>query len=276
MEIDPLVSVIVPCYNQGKYLSEALTSVLGQTYERWECIVVDDGSTDNTELVASDFTKRDKRVSYLRKTNGGLSDARNVGIAQSKGSFILPLDADDKIGPEYLKLAINEFSTSPQTLVVYPGASYFGNRQGIWDVNYKGYRSLLMTNSLFCSAIYRRSDFDRAGGYDVNMREGFEDWEFWIRLLSPDSIVAKLPGIHFYYRIKEDSMVLSLVRSKEKEGRAINYIVMKHMGKYTETFGGLTHYIREHQQYKMVEAKVRSRFLSKLLFYISRRIVGLP
>lgn len=275
METVPLVSVIVPCFNQAQYLPDALDSVLNQTYRNWECIVVDDGSPDNTPAVAREYAQRDGRILYVSKTNGGLSDARNFGVRHSKGFFVLPLDADDRIGPDYLTLAVNEFNENPSAMVVYPGASYFGDRDGIRDVHYKGYSHLLLTNHIVCSALYRRSDFDRINGYDTSMRTGLEDWEFWIRMLAEDSVVRELPGIHFFYRVKHTSMVKQLAGSKDKKATAINYVVCKHIDKYSRAFGDITHYIGEHQVYKAVETKVRSRFVSKALFYLSRRLVGL-
>ena len=97
-----LVSIIVPCYNQAYFLSEALESVLNQTYSNWECIIVNDGSPDNTKTVASKWCDKDKRFNYVEKKNGGLSSARNAGIAISKGEYILPLDADDIIHESFL------------------------------------------------------------------------------------------------------------------------------------------------------------------------------
>ena len=90
-----LVSIIVPCYNQAHFLNESLDSVINQSYPNWECIIVNDGSPDNTEEIAKKWCKNDKRFQYLEKENGGLSSARNAGIKISKGEFILPLDADD-------------------------------------------------------------------------------------------------------------------------------------------------------------------------------------
>lgn len=106
----PLISVIVPCYNQAQFLDECLQSVLEQTYQNWECIIVNDGSPDNTEEVALEWTKKDVRFIYLKKDNGGLSSARNAGIEKAKGEWILPLDCDDKIGNQYLELASAEFN----------------------------------------------------------------------------------------------------------------------------------------------------------------------
>ena len=105
----PLISVVVPCYNQAQYLDECLQSVLNQTYQDWECIIVNDGSPDNTEEIAKNWVEKDTRFIYLSKENGGLSSARNAGIEIAKGEWILPLDADDKIGERYLELAEKEF-----------------------------------------------------------------------------------------------------------------------------------------------------------------------
>lgn len=106
----PLISIIVPCYNQAEYLDECLQSVLDQTYYNWECIIVNDGSSDNTEIVAQQWLNKDGRFKYSAKENAGLSLARNTGIANTNGEFILPLDADDKIGKDYCTKAIEVFS----------------------------------------------------------------------------------------------------------------------------------------------------------------------
>ncbi|MEO9145227.1 MAG: glycosyltransferase family 2 protein [Ginsengibacter sp.] len=99
------ISVIIPCYNQGHFLSEAVLSVLAQNYGNWECIIVNDGSHDNTEEISLDFAKKDKRIIYIKKENGGLSSARNLGMDHTKGDYIQFLDSDDKI-------ASTKFTTS--------------------------------------------------------------------------------------------------------------------------------------------------------------------
>ena len=127
----PLISVIVPCYNQAQYLDECLQSVLEQTYQNWECIIVNDGSPDNTEEVVKKWTEKDPRFKYLKKENGGLSSARNAGIKAAEGEWILPLDADDKIGDRYLELAEKEFGES--YTVIYCKAEKFCVQQVVWD-----------------------------------------------------------------------------------------------------------------------------------------------
>lgn len=104
----PKVSVIVPCFNQAGYLPEALGSVLGQTFADWECIIVNDGSPDDTARVAAEWVKRDARFRYIEKANGGLSSARNAGIEAARGQFVQFLDADDALHPRKFELQLAE------------------------------------------------------------------------------------------------------------------------------------------------------------------------
>lgn len=106
----PPVSVIIPCYNHGRYLSEALQSLINQQYRRWEAIVINDGSTDNTQAIAEEWSKRDKRIHCFAKENGGLSSARNYGLSKAIGDYIQFLDADDIITPAKLEKSIRVLS----------------------------------------------------------------------------------------------------------------------------------------------------------------------
>ena len=115
----PVVSVIVPCYNQGEYVQETLESVRVQTYPNLECIIVNDGSTDNSLQEVQTFCLKDDRFRCFDKKNEGVSAARNFAISQSRGDFILPLDADDKIAPTYLEEALKIFSEDPSVKLVY-------------------------------------------------------------------------------------------------------------------------------------------------------------
>lgn len=99
----PIVSVIIPCYNQAVHLRKAIGSLQAQTLERWECIVVDDGSTDNTAEVVANIALKESRVLLLQKQNGGSASARDLGLQHAKGDFIQFLDADDTISPEKLE-----------------------------------------------------------------------------------------------------------------------------------------------------------------------------
>lgn len=203
----PLVSIIVPCYKQAEYLPETLDSVLAQTYQEWECVIVNDGSPDNTEKIAKRYKDKDHRFKYVSQKNKGLSSARNTGVANSKGEFILPLDADDLIAPTYLEKAVGHITLFPETKLVYCKAEKFGKENCYWDLPLYDYDNFIWNNCIFCSAMYRHSDFDKIGGYSENMMNGYEDWDFWLKLLKKDDVVYRIDEVLFYYRVKDVSMV---------------------------------------------------------------------
>ncbi|RYE37471.1 MAG: glycosyltransferase, partial [Sphingobacteriales bacterium] len=201
----PVVSVVMPCYNQAMFLTQAVESLQAQTFPDWECIIVNDESPDNTEHVALALCKQDPRIKYISQKNGGPSSARNHAISLAQGEYILPLDADDIIGDNYLLKAVEAFNNRPDLRLVYCEAAYFGLREGKWDLEEYSFRNLLRYNTIFCSAIFRKEDWERVGGYDESLRNGWEDWAFWIKLLDPAAKVYRIPEVLFFYRIKSQS-----------------------------------------------------------------------
>ncbi len=213
---NPLISIIIPCYNQAKYLNETLDSVISQDYENWECIVVNDGSIDNTEQIALIYCDKDSRIKYFYKKNGGLSSARNTGISLSKGKYILPLDSDDKIDREYCKLAVKELERNDRLKIVYCRANFFGVRSGEWVLPDFSIDKILGQNIIFCSGFFRRSDYNLTSGYNENMKFGLEDWDFWLSILELGGEVLKIDKVLFFYRIRIDSMARSLDDEKNR------------------------------------------------------------
>lgn len=231
---DTTVSIIVPCYNQAHYLAETLQSVLEQTYTNWECIVVNDGSPDNTEEVALEWTKKDKRFKYISKQNGGVSDARNLGIKNSEGIYLLPLDADDKISKSYLNEAVRILDLNEEIKVVYCEAEFFGTKKGKWKLPRFSYEELLRRNIVFCSSVFRRADFNKTTGYNINMQLGLEDWDFWLTLVEHGATFYKLSGIHFYYRISQNSRNQSIDSNKLQF--LYKQIYLNHIDLYMKSF----------------------------------------
>lgn len=246
---NPIVSIIVPCYNQAQYLNEALQSVLEQTYENWECIIVNDGSTDNAEEIAKKWILQDVRFKYYYQENTGVSSARNLGVKNSVGEFILPLDGDDKIAKDYIQQAIVAFENDESLKLVYCKAEKFGDETGNWNLIPFSLKELALDNMIFCSAVYRKKDWELIGGYDNNMLEGLEDWEFWISLLKNGGNVVCLNTIGFYYRIKLVS------RQKNVDGtikdKLFNYLSIKHVDFFVEhlgSFGALNHNLQKERE----------------------------
>jgi glycosyltransferase involved in cell wall biosynthesis len=232
---NPIISIIVPCYNQAQYLGEALQSVLDQTFINWECVIVNDGSPDNTKEVAEVWIKKDSRFKYLEKPNGGLSSARNAGITIAKGEFILPLDADDKIGNLYCELAMIEFEKNTDLRIVYCKANTFGLENGEWQISEFSAKKMCLKNIIFCSAFFRKIHWKIVGGYDENMVYGLEDWEFWIAILKNDGKVFRMNVIQFYYRIKEKSMITEI--SEANQIYLENYVSQKHVNFFIKNLG---------------------------------------
>lgn len=236
----PKVSVIIPAYNQAQYLPDALDSVLAQTYTNWETIIVDDGSPDNVAEIAARYSGCDSRIKFLHTDNYGLSAARNTGAAHSDGEYLVFLDGDDKIAPEYIENCVKALQSDSYIKVAAPQMQCFGIHQQIWPVVYEDYAQLLINNPLYATAAMRRADFDAIGGYDERMRKGFEDWELWIRLLAgkgPDAVWTG-PDILFFYRQKQQSMIVDSMRGATlADNRA--YIFNKHREKYDAEFGDI-------------------------------------
>lgn len=233
-----LVSIIVPCYKQAQYLDEALQSVLAQNYTLWECIIINDGSPDNTEEVAKKWIEKDERFNYLYQENAGVSSARNFGITNARGEFLLPLDADDKISPDYVELAIQSFQEDTSLKVVYCKAEKFGDEVGTWDLPKFSLYNLSRNNLIFCSALYKKKDWESVGGYDVKMVFGWEDWEFWISILKNGGGVRQIDKVGFYYRVNEKSREKNLISTQMKS--LLEYLSIKHADFFVKHFGSFT------------------------------------
>lgn len=207
--IDGLVSVIIPCYRQAGFLSDCVRSLQAQTYPLWEALIIDDGSPDDVRSIAATLSRQDDRVLYLEKTNGGLSSARNAGIAACHGEYLQFLDADDRIAAGKLHEQVSVLQTRPDIDIVFGNAWYFDDdtdsnfhrgpyaRSPDHDWIGEAWRdprpmpAKLCDRNLFpvCAALARRSVTDRVGGFDESLH-ALEDWEFWLRCAAADLAFA--------------------------------------------------------------------------------------
>ena len=126
------ISVIMPCFNDGKYLKDSISSVLNQTISNWELIIIDDGSDDPYTLKELESLSRIDNIRVLKGNHRGVAVARNMGIAAAVGEYILPLDADDRIEQTYLEKASHILDNNENIGIVYSLANYFGMREGLW------------------------------------------------------------------------------------------------------------------------------------------------
>lgn len=206
----PKLSIIIPCYNHGAYLGDALESVAAQSFDDLEIIVVDDGSTEPDTIALLDTLSR-SGTRVIRTANRGVAAARNSGINSAAGRYILPLDADDLLGdPGIVAKGVAVLETSPEVGLVYGGCRFFGERQDEMLLPEFDSRYLLVENLVQSTALYRKSDWLAVGGYNEAMRYGWEDWDFWVALSALNRQVVKLPGTLLQYRVRHCSRDRSL------------------------------------------------------------------
>jgi glycosyltransferase involved in cell wall biosynthesis len=236
--MSPIVSIIVPCFKQAHFLKDSLQSVLDQTYPHWECIIVNDGSPDNTKGIARRWLEKDSRFKYLKKENGGLSSARNEGIGISLGKFILPLDADDILDSDYLTKTVPVLEQHPELGIVSCYTRFFKNNIAdfFYELKPQGDRTIYLhyVNQLVATSLYRKECWSAVGGYDETMKKGFEDWEFWINITKRGWSYKIIPEFLFYYRKAQQSMLMQTIDSHAEDIK--RYIFTKHKELYIEDF----------------------------------------
>jgi len=217
-----LISVIVPCYNQGRFLSETLESVDKQTYSDWECIIVDDGSTDNTMEIAQSWVSKDRRFKYYYKENRGVSSARNYGIELAQGEFIQFLDSDDILDLKKIKISLNQLKLpensevkmvisnfkmiSSDSEVISPAFCELHNDlfslNGFlfhWNITF----SIQMQCGFFEAALFKNVKFSE------NL-SAQEDWLVWVQLIKTNSKVIFIDMPLAYYRTNPSSRMRTL------------------------------------------------------------------
>jgi glycosyltransferase involved in cell wall biosynthesis len=205
---DGKVSIVIPCFNHGTMLREALATVEQvRNANLLEVIVVDDGSSEPDSVrILSEIAEAGYCV--VPQPNRGLGAARNAGIRLAKGEFILPLDSDNRLRDVYLNEGVSLLRKNASIGVVYADAQYFGERRGRWDVPEFNLLSLIRTNFIDACALFRKSLWEKLGGYDEQMPwMGWEDWDFWLRVASHGGTFVHLPQVGFDYRVRTGSMI---------------------------------------------------------------------
>lgn len=220
------VSVVIPCFNSGATINQTISSVIAQSYENVEVIVVDDGSTDIETINILDSLTG---IILIRQKNLGLPRARNVGFAAASGDYILPLDADDWLEPATLSELIAALENTPDAAFAFSYIELEGESKGILKKSYNFFEQLFLNQMPYC-LLLRSSVWADIGGYDETMLRGYEDWEFNIRLgaCGHHGIVVPLPLFH--YRVMSTGMLLSRSNKLHRElWREIRY---KHAALY--------------------------------------------
>lgn len=225
----PLISVVIPCYNDGAYLPETISRLRQQTFKDFEIIIVNDGSTDeHTFSVLEDLSKQN--ITVLHKENGRMSSARNWGAKHARGTYIAALDADDYFDPTFFEKAIPILAEQPNTAVVTSYIQLFGAFKKVAKPRGGNEFNFLFSNQCPACAIVRKKCWDAVGGYDEAMRNGYEDWEFYIRITQQGWTIHVIREKLLYYRQTEKSTHKNLTLPNRPA--LVDYIVEKHKDWY--------------------------------------------
>ena len=223
MKFTPLISVVIPAYNAGQFLDETLESVLSQTYENWECIIVNDGSTDKTEFIAKKWCEKDARFRYFYKENSGASDTRNLGIKEARGEYIAFLDADDLYMPNFLEICLENLVEKDVDLVAPKMLEFWDVQNEVIededkkDYLYSGKEGIalfLHSNRLTMALLCKKSVMDEVGGFTWHKKA--EDLHCWLKVLFAGYKIYRL-GEYYAYRRMHNNSWSSMDRNCSKE-----------------------------------------------------------
>jgi glycosyltransferase involved in cell wall biosynthesis len=226
--IDPAVSVIVPCYNGGRFLDDLCDSLAAQTFRDFETIIVNDGSTEQATL--RKLAALEPAIRVVPQQNRRLPGARNAGFGCARGEFVLPLDCDDRLAPSFLAETVALLRAAPQDVgFAFAHVRLVGDMDGVMPRHFNRFDQLFLNRLPYCMLI-RRSAWQAAGGYDEAMADGMEDWEFNIRLLQAGFAGVEIAKPLLIYRVSGEGMLMS--RTARRHGTIWRYIRSKHRELY--------------------------------------------
>lgn len=224
------VTVIIPCYNDGQYIMEALQSIYNQTVLPVKIVIVDDGSNTDTKNILTAINN--PLVQIIYQENKGVSAARNLATSLAQTDYILNLDADDYYEPTFLEKAVALLQQHPEVVAVSSYHRIFKKAKTIEIIKPLGgkLKDFIFINNCSVNTLFRKSSWKEVGGFDEKMRAGYEDWEFWITILKLGGRIAIIPEILSHYRIKNTSRDQTALIHHDFELR--KYIFLKHREVY--------------------------------------------
>jgi glycosyltransferase involved in cell wall biosynthesis len=241
----PRVSIVVPVYNAGGFLTRALQSAATQSYRDVETVVVDDGSTDARTLAILDTAERSGNAVVHRTVNRGVAAARNLAVERARGAFILPLDADDRLRPRFLEKTVPVLESDPETGIVHTWVELIGGHHGLWCTGEFSVRALLSRCTIHVTSLYRREVWADVGGYDPAFTEGAEDWDFWLSAAARGWRARCVPEPLAQYRRRPGSRELG-ARAAGVSARVMRQLIAKHRSTYAAHFDDALADLYEH------------------------------
>jgi glycosyltransferase involved in cell wall biosynthesis len=223
----PTISVVIPCYNGGKFLDLPLDSLARQTFRDFEVVIINDGSTD--QATKDKLTTLDPSIRIVHQVNKGLSAARNTGFREATADLVLALDSDDQLEPTYLEETLHALQAAPEAGFVVTHIRQVGAAQAI-EKRYVNAFDVLFKNVTGYSMLMRKAAWQTAGGYDETMRDGYEDWEFNLRLINSGYRGVAIDKPLFIYTVSAQGMLMS--HSSQRHAGLWRRIRVKHREMY--------------------------------------------
>ncbi|NUN71310.1 MAG: glycosyltransferase family 2 protein [Bacteroidetes bacterium] len=253
---NPVISVIIPCYNGERYLKQTLESLLYQTFTAWECILVDDGSTDGSAALYQQYVSADPRFRYHHQKNAGATVARNTGVALARGEFIQLLDADDLLLPERFSVCLRQFEQHPETDAVYSEAVTYRDGEGFLRTLPAGIplkdtvRAFLfelnVTFSILIHAFLFRKSILIQEPFDTALLSYGEDYDCWIRLAMRGAVFSHIDEVLVVYRFTSGSLTSQEATLVAAKLHVLNkYRGMERTAPYEELFQQTELYLQQ-------------------------------
>ena len=222
-KIEPIISIITPFYNDGKYIRQCVNSVLNQTFPNFELLIIDDGSKDEESLRELEkVTKLDSRIKVFHKQNEGLAATRDYGALRSSKSskYLCFLDSDDLIEPTYLECLYFTLETNAKATWAYTDSVGFEGNEYTWNKYFDSNR-MKKINDLIATSLIRKKDFEEVNGYELREKSINEDWNFWLKLIAKEKFPVRVNFYGFWYRRKVNSGELQKATQNKKRAMEI-------------------------------------------------------
>ncbi len=227
------VSIVIPFYNDGLYIEQTINSILNQTFQDYEILIIDDGSKDEKSLRILDrIEKIDKRIKIFHKENEGLAATRDYGAAKAdkNSKYLLFVDSDDLISETYIEKAVTALETNPTASWAYSDTVGFGNMQYLWN---KWFDSDVekIQNILIAMALIRKKDFIELKGYEIKEKGVNEDWNFWLKMISKKKYPVHIACYEQWYRRKDNGELTIATKNRKKTKKIISKTLKKIKGR---------------------------------------------
>lgn len=233
MKNNNLISIVIPCYNDAQYIEQSVNSALNQTYPNKEIIIVDDGSNDETKKVLKAIEP--KITKLITQENKGQSTARNVGIGFAKGDYILVLDSDDFFESSFCEKAMSIFLEKNKVKIITCQSYLLGanEKKTLFIPRGGNISNFMYANCALGTSMFKKEDWQLCGGYDEAMRKGFEDWEFFIRILRNGGTAKVIQEPLYNYRKRPDS---TTAKANSNKYELLKYVYLKHKDLYMNDY----------------------------------------